>query len=112
MMKNLNEIKKSLLSYIAQKQVAFQFGDGLICFTKPEDNYDSFDMEFELPNMVDKMKTYIHDAESIYSIKRESLFDDQLGFAEFASWSHEQDSLYLVDDCLLICVPESSSLCQ
>ena len=106
-MNNLNDIKKDLLSYIAHEQVAFQFGDGLINFTKPKDDYDSSDIELGLLDHVEQMKSYVSEAKIINVIDKDSLLDDRLGFASFASWSNELDTLFLVDDCLLICVPGS-----
>lgn len=109
-MKSLNDIKGDLLSYIAHEQVAFQFGDGLICFTKPGEYYDSIDIELELPSQVKQIKSYISEAENIKIVDKKSLFDDILGFAEFATWSNDQDILYLVDDCLLVCIPKSPNI--
>lgn len=103
-MKILNDIKGYLLSYIAHEQVAFQFGDGLISFTKPKDDYDLFEIELGLPDEVEQMRFYISNAESIKEVKRESLFDNDLGFAEFANWSNDKDTLFLIDDGLLLCI--------
>ena len=106
-MKSLNDIKGDLLSYTAHEQVAFQFGDGLICFTKPRNDYDSSEIELGLLNQVEQMKSYVSEAEKINVIDKGSLLDDRLGFADFASWSNDLDTLFLVDDCLLICVSGS-----
>lgn len=106
-MNNSNDIKNDLLSYIANEQVAFQFGDGLINFTKPKDDYDSSDIELGLLDQVEQMKSYVSEAERINVIDKDSLLDDRLGFADFASWSNDLDTLFLVDDCLLICVSGS-----
>lgn len=106
-MNNIVKTKHELLSYIAQKQVAFQFGDGLISFTKPGLRFDSSDFELDLPNCVEQMKSHISNASSINIVDMNYLLDDKIGFAEFASWSKESDTLILVDDCLLICIPES-----
>ena len=104
-MKSLNDIKEDLLSYIAHEQVAFQFGDGLICFTKPRNDYDSSELELGMFDQVEQMKSYVSEAERISVIDKDSLLDDRLGFAEFATWSNDNDTLVLVDDCLLICKP-------
>lgn len=108
-MKSLKDIKGDLLSYIAHEQVAFQFGDGLICFTKPRNDYESSDIELGLLDQVEQMKLYISEAENITVIDKDCLLDDRLGFAEFATWSNDDDTLILVDDCLLICKPGMGS---
>ena len=99
-MKDINGIKMDLLSYIAHEQVAFQFGDGLICFTKPKNDYGSSDIELGLLDQVEQMKSYVSEAENINVIDKNCLLDDRLGFAEFATWSNDNDTLILVDDCL------------
>jgi hypothetical protein len=106
-MKSLNDIKAELLNYIAHEQVAFQFGDGLVCFTKPRNDYDSSDIELGLLDQVKQLISHISVAQSISVIDRKSLLDDKLGFAEFADWSNNNDTLILVDDSLLICIPDS-----
>ena len=111
-MKSLNDIKGDLLSYIAHEQVAFQFGDGLICFTKPRNDYDSSDIELGLVDQVEQMKLYVSEAERISVIDKDSLFDDRLGFAEFATWSNDNDTLILVDEQLLICLPNAMDLVE
>ena len=106
-MKCLNDIKRDLLSYIVQEQVAFQFGDGLVSFTKLGNDYDLSDIELGLPDQVKQLISHISVAQSISVIDRKSLLDDKLGFAEFADWSNNNDTLILVDDSLLICIPDS-----
>jgi len=101
----MNNIKSQLLDIIEREQVAFQFGDGLICFTKTEEECGSSDLNQELQNEVKEMRLSIYQAKSISKIDKESLLDDRLGFAEFASWSNENDTLILVDNHLLICIP-------
>ena len=103
-MKSINEIKQDLLSIIAQEQVAFQFSDGLISFTKPDESYDSSDIELGLPDEVKLMQSCISKANSIKQVNKPSLLSDELGFAEFATWSTNDDTLILVDDYLLLCL--------
>lgn len=103
-MNSIDDIKQVLLSHIAQEQVAFQFGDGLISFTKPEGIYDSSDIELGLLDEVKQMRAFLSDADSIKEVNRLSLLDDELGFAEFAKWASDKDSLFLIDDGLLICL--------
>ena len=103
-MNSIDDIKQVLFSHIAQEQVAFQFGDGLISFTKPEGSYDSSDMELGLLDEVKQMRSFLSDANSIRKVNRLSLLDDELGFAAFAKWASDKDSLYLIDDGLLLCL--------
>lgn len=103
-MDSIDYIKHVLLCHIAQGQVAFQFGDGLIGFTKPNGSYDSFDIEMSLPDQVKQMRSYLSEANSIRVVNRLSLLDDELGFAELAQWSTDEDTLYLIDDGLLLCL--------
>ena len=102
-------MKLNLLNYIDKRQVAFQFGDGLINFTKPCAEYDAMDYEIGLPDTVAQMKSYISESHNIKIIEKESLLDDELGFADFAAWSNKNDTLVLVDHSLLICIPEDRS---
>ena len=103
-MNSIDDIKHVLLDHIAQEQVAFQFGDGLISFTNPNGSYDSSDIEMGLPDHVKQMCSYLSDANSIRVVNRLSLLDDELGFAELAQWSTDEDTLYLIDDGLLLCL--------
>lgn len=103
-MNSIDDIKQVLISHIAKEQVAFQFGDGLISFTNSNGSYDSSEIEMGLPDQVKQMCSYLSDANSIRVVNRLSLLDDELGFAELAQWSTDEDTLYLIDDGLLLCL--------
>lgn len=96
---------QALLAYIEKEQIAFQFVDGLIKFTQPETGvYDDEHDEAE----VNDMKQTIENSQSMKVVKPNDVIDYReayIGFNGFAKWSQPKDLLVLVDDCLLLCLP-------
>lgn len=97
--------RQALLAYIEKEQIAFQFWDGLITFTQPETGvYDDAHDEAE----VNDMNNAIEQSYSLKVVTPEDVIDysgQYIGFNEFARWSQLKDLLILVDDSLLLCLP-------
>lgn len=104
--------KKALLNYIEKEQIAFQFSDGLLTFTKPGKEYDESDSVLGITNEIEGMKSCIQGANCLRTMSKEEFYDDDLGFAEFANWSVKRDLLILVDDSLLLCLPNYDNYTQ
>ena len=100
--------RKKLLDYIEHEEIAFQFGDGLMCITHPDGDYGDDDLAQSMVNDIEEMKNYIADSHSINAVCKEDVAseNDELGFNEFADWSKDTDLLILVDNCLLLCLPD------
>ena len=100
--------RKKLLDYIEQEEIAFQFGDGLICITHPDGDYGDDDLAQSMANDIEEMKKFIADSHNISVVRKEEVAseNDELGFNEFADWSKETDLLILVDEGLLLCLPD------
>ena len=100
--------RKKLLDYIEHEEIAFQFGDGLMCITHPDGNYGDDDLAQSMADDIKEMRKYIADSRSINVVHEEDVVseNDELGFNEFADWSKETDLLILVDDGLLLCLPD------
>jgi hypothetical protein len=100
--------RNKLLDYIEHEEIAFQFGDGLMCITHPDENYGDDDLAQSMANDIKEMKKLIADSHSISVVCKEDVAseNDELGFNEFADWSKETDLLILVDDGLLLCLPD------
>lgn len=102
----MKEISRAaLLEYIKTEEIAFQFIDGLMVFTKPHTNVylDEYD-----ENEVEDMKTAIKDCKTLKVVKPNDVMNHDyhdIGFNEFARWSQPNDLLILVDDNLLLCLP-------
>lgn len=97
--------REALLEYIKTEEIAFQFIDGLMVFTKPHTNVylDEYD-----ENEVEDMKTAIKDCKTLKVVKPNDIMNHEyhdIGFNEFARWSQPLDLLVLVDDNLLLCLP-------
>ncbi len=91
--------RATLLDLIDHEEIAFQFGDGLLTFTN-----QSFD---EVLEEIAEMKKFISNSKSAKIVRPSDLIDDNdsLGFNDFAKWSTDEDMLLLVDECLLLCLP-------
>lgn len=100
--------RNKLLDYIEHEEIAFQFGDGLMCITHPDGDYGDDDLAQSMANDIEEMKEFIADSHSISVVCKEDVVseDDELGFNEFAEWSKETDLLILVDNGLLLCLPD------
>lgn len=100
--------RKKLLDYIENEEIAFQFGDGLMCITHPDGNYGDDDLAQSMANDIEEMKRIIADSHSISVVCKEDVASesDELGFNEFSDWSKETDLLILVDKGLLLCLPD------
>ena len=107
--KNMKHIsRKKLLNYIEHEEIAFQFGDGLMCITHPDGDYGDDDLAQSMANNIEEMKNFIADSHSINAVCKKDVAseNDELGFNEFADWSKDTDLLILVDDGLLLCLPD------
>ena len=99
--------RKKLLDYIEHEEIAFQFGDGLICITHPDGDYGDDELAQSMANDIEEMKKFIVDSCNISSVSKEDIVseNDNLGFNEFVDWSKDTDLLILVDKGLLLCLP-------
>ena len=100
--------RKKLLEYIEHEEIAFQFGDGLMCITHPDGDYGDDDLAQSMANDIEEMKKFIAESHGINVVCKEDVAseNDELGFNEFADWSKDTDLLILVDDSLLLCLPD------
>lgn len=103
--------RKKLLDYIEHEEIAFQFGDGLICITHPDGDYGDDDLTQSMAKNIKEMRKFIPDSHSINAVHEEDVVseNDELGFNEFADWSKDMDLLILVDKGLLLCLPNSKT---
>lgn len=96
---------QGLLAYIEKEQIAFQFWDGLITFTHPATGvYEDAHDEEEVKDM----KYAVGQSRTLKVVKSSDVIDHSnsyAGFNEFAKWSQPEDLLVLVDDSLLLCLP-------
>jgi len=99
---------KKLFNYIEHEEIAFQFGDGLMCITHPDGDYGDDDLTLSMAKDIEEMRKYIANSRSIKVVHKEDVVseNDELGFNEFANWSKETDLLILVDEGLLLCLPD------
>lgn len=104
-MKQISQNK--LLDYIEHEEIAFQFGDGLMCITHPDGDYGDEDLAQSMANDIEEMKNLIANSRSISVVCKEDVTseNDEFGFNEFADWSKETDLLIIVDEGLLLCLP-------
>lgn len=98
-----NISRSALLYYIEHEQVAFQFGDGLMTFTHTCDDEEK-----------NEMYSFVSEASKIKEVSAFDVItvDDKYGFNEFAKWSQSNDTLLLVDDSLLLCLPSSVNIIE
>ena len=99
--------RKKLLDYIEHEEIAFQFGDGLMCITHPDGDYGDEDLAQSMARDIEETKQFIADSQNISVVHKEDVVSegDKLGFNEFADWSTDTDLLILVDKSLLLCLP-------
>lgn len=100
--------RKKLLEYIEHEEIAFQFGDGLMCITHPDGDYSDDDLALSMAKNIKNMKQFIADSRDISVVHEKDIVseNDELGFNEFADWSKDTDLLILVDKSLLLCLPD------
>lgn len=100
--------RKKLLEYIEHEEIAFQFGDGLMCITHPDGDYSDDDLALSMAKDIKNMKQFIADSRDISVVHEKDIVseNDELGFNEFADWSKDTDLLILVDKSLLLCLPD------
>ena len=106
---NQNTIsQKKLLNYIEHEEIAFQFGDGLICITHPHGDYGDDDLALSMAKDIEEIKKFIADSRDISVVQEKDIVseNDELGFNEFADWAKNTDLLILVDKSLLLCLPD------
>ena len=103
--------RNKLLDYIEHEEIAFQFGDGLMCITHPDGDYGDDDLAQSMADDIEEMRKYIADSQSINVVHEKDVVseNDELGFNEFADWSKDTDLLILVDNGLLLCLPDSDT---
>ena len=102
-------VKNKLLNHIEHKEIAFQFGDGLLCFTRPDGNYGDDDIAKSIADEVEEMRKFIIESRSITTIYKDNIVgkNNEFGFNELAGWVTDKDLLILVDKDLLLCLPDS-----
>ena len=100
--------RKKLLDYIDHEEIAFQFGDGLMCITHPNGDYGDDDLALIMTKEIEEMKKFIADSRDISVVHEKDIVseNDELGFNEFANWSKDTDLLILIDKSLLLCLPD------
>ena len=100
--------RQKLLDYIEHEEIAFQFGDGLMCITHPHGDYGDDGLAQSMADDIEEMKKFIAESRSLSVVHEKDVVseNDELGFNEFADWSKETDLLILVDDGLLLCLPD------
>ena len=100
--------RKKLLNYIEHEEIAFQFGDGLMCITHPNGDYGDDDLALSMAKDIEEMKKFIADSRDISVVHEKDIVseNDELGFNEFADWSKDTDLLILIDKSLLLCLPD------
>ena len=103
--------RNKLLDYIEHEEIAFQFGDGLMCITHPDGDYGDDDLAQSMGEDIEEMRKFIADSRSIKVVRENDVVseNDELGFNEFAEWSKDTDLLILVDNGLLLCLPNSDT---
>lgn len=108
-MKTISQNK--LLDYIEHEEIAFQFGDGLMCITHPDGYFGDEELAQSMANDIEEMKNFIANSHSIHIVCKNNVAseNDELGFNEFADWSKDTDLLILVDDGLLLCLPDQDT---
>lgn len=72
MEKSTHSLRDKLIAYIETNQVAFQFCDGLLTFTKLDDCYDSSDASCELLDEVIEMKHILSNCKKIVSVEKKN----------------------------------------
>ena len=97
-----------MLDYIDHEEIAFQFGDGLMCITHPNGDYGDDDLALIMTKDIEEMKKFIADSRDISVVHEKDIVseNDELGFNEFANWSKDTDLLILIDKSLLLCLPD------
>lgn len=100
--------RKKLLDYIEHEEIAFLFGDGLMCITHPDGDYGDDDLALSMAKDIEETKKFIVDSCIISAVSKEDIIseNDELGFNEFADWSKDTDLLILIDKSLLLCLPD------
>lgn len=88
--------RDALLEYIENEQVVFQFGDGLMTFTQMDDDAETKDV-----------KAFVAASLEIKEVLASEIItkDDEYGLTELAKWSQNSDTLILLDNSLLLCLP-------
>ena len=101
-------LRNKLLDYIEHEEIAFPFGDGLMCITHPSGDYGDDDLAPSMIKDIEEMKKFITNSHCINVVYKEDVAseNDELGFNEFADWTKDTDLLILVDDGLLLCLPD------
>lgn len=97
-----------LLDYIGHEEIAFQFGDGLMCITRLDGDYGDDDLTQSMAEDILEMRKYIANSRSINVVNENDVIseNDELGFNKFAEWSKDTDLLILVDKGPLLCLPD------
>lgn len=93
--------RAALQEYIKHEQIAFQFIDGLMTFTHLEKGCNEECDAEAVSEMQQKMESFC----AIRVVTREEAAN--YGFEELSQWAQEQDALLLVDDVLLLCLPQA-----
>ena len=104
-------LRDRLLTYVESSQVAFQFIDGLMTFTKLDDGYDSNDTSCASYDAVNEMILCLSGCQELSAVEKKELIQLNLGFYDLLQWSKNSDVLILADNKLLICLPRKDYEC-
>ena len=104
-------LRDRLLTYVESSQVAFQFIDGLMTFTKLDDGYDSNDTSCASYDEVNEMILCLSGCQELSAVEKKELIQLNLGFSDLLQWSKDSDVLILADNKLLICLPRKDYEC-
>ena len=85
--------KNSLLRYLQNEEVGFQFADSLMDFTR---NVSSEEIE--------ELVSHIENSTAVKLVANSKLPYPN-GMEDLAQWAQENDSLVLIDESLLLCLP-------
>ena len=86
-------LRDRLLTYVESSQVAFQFIDGLMTFTKLDDGYDSNDTSCASYDEVNEMILCLSGCQELSAVEKKELIQLNLGFYDLLQWSKNSDVL-------------------
>lgn len=66
-----------MLDHIEHEEIAFQFGDGLMCITHPDGDYVGDDLAQSMAKDIEEMRKYIADGRSIIVVHKEDVVSEK-----------------------------------